>query len=88
VRYATGERVQLGDTIELTGSLRGTIVCVIDDGQYTAEYPEANWAYLQRGALIQTSEAGLVHCDDESELFLIERSHPTQSGTGNADAVP
>jgi hypothetical protein len=75
MRYATGERVQLGDIAEVAGGLRGTIVCVIDDGQYSADYSEAEWAYLQRGALIQTPEAGLVHCDAEGQLSLIQRAY-------------
>jgi hypothetical protein len=88
MRYASGERVQLGDSAEVGAGLRGTVVCVIDGGQFTAEYSEADWSYLRCGALIQTDEAGMVHCDDGRELFLIERTRVPRPPTGNADATP
>lgn len=61
----------LGDAVTLPGGLEGVIVCVLDDGQYTAEYSESNWSYLKTGALVNTSEAGLVHFPAAEDDFVL-----------------
>jgi hypothetical protein len=73
---ASGRGIHLGDIIEVRGRLRGVVVCVIDDGEFTADYPKAEWAYLERGVLLDTAEAGVVHCTDEQQLVLMNSSAP------------
>jgi hypothetical protein len=59
--YANGHVVRVGDRICFHGGLEGLVVCSIDDAEFSPNYPESAWAYLGRGILVNTDEAGLVH---------------------------
>lgn len=61
--YADGTQIRLGDTVEARGGLTGVVVCVIGE-QYSQDFSEADWAYLNSGILIRTEDAGLVHLSD------------------------
>jgi len=75
MNYPSGEKVVIGDRVKLWQGCHGTVVCSLDDGQYTPEYPENEWAYLKRGVLIESDEAGLIHyIQPEHSLELIARS--------------
>lgn len=69
--YPDGRRVMLGDAVTLPGGLEGVVVCVLDDGQYTPEYSERDWAYLKSGALVNTIEAGLVYFPGEHDNLVL-----------------
>jgi hypothetical protein len=52
----------------------GTVVCSIDDAEYTAEYSEADWGYLEKGILVLTETAGVIHyMEPEAEFLLVSR---------------
>jgi len=51
MRYHDVQIAQLGDVVSLAGMI-GKIVCSIDTGQYSDDYPEQAWAYLQKGVMI------------------------------------
>jgi hypothetical protein len=73
--YADGQRVLLGDTVQMHGDFAGVVVCVIDDAQYSEEYPQTAWSYLQAGLLVKTEEAGLIYLDElDEEASLIKRA--------------
>jgi hypothetical protein len=59
--YADGEEAMLGDTISIDEEHRGVVVACIDRGEYSAEHPGDQWAYLKEGVVVKTSFAGLVH---------------------------
>jgi hypothetical protein len=46
--------------------MTGTVVAVIDDGQFSAEYPPAARAYLNAGVLVMTKESGVIHFPNTS----------------------
>ena len=48
--------------------MTGTVVCLIGEGVFTADYPASEWGYLKTGVLILTEEAGLVHFPDTGLL--------------------
>jgi hypothetical protein len=50
------------------GGLSGTVVCVIETGEFSADYNAAEWGYLKMGVLVMTKEAGLVHYPDSAKL--------------------
>ncbi|WP_374339322.1 hypothetical protein [Methyloversatilis sp.] len=62
MKYADGQEVCLGDRIRLGSDDYGVVVCSIDSGQYSSQYPEAEWSYLKKGVLIQFPQLGLIHC--------------------------
>ena len=73
--YTDGNEARLGDKVAIGGSHRGVVVACIDRGEYSAEHPAAQWSYLGRGVMIDTSFGGLVHYEDASleEILLLER---------------
>jgi hypothetical protein len=70
MKYSTGEVVTIGDRV-LADNMTGVVVCVIDDQQFSKEFPEF-WAYLETGLLIESDEIGLVHYPviDEDVKFI------------------
>lgn len=74
MNYATGGPVQLGDNVSLGGDSAGEVVCVMDLGEYSAAYPEAEWSYLKKGVLISFPAYGLIHyAETEPDLKLVAR---------------
>jgi hypothetical protein len=72
--YPDGVKVRVGDHLKLWDGCYGTVVCSIDDGEYTPEYSEDHWGYLGSGVLIDSTEAGLIHYTSAEDSFqLIER---------------
>jgi hypothetical protein len=75
LRYATGDELHLGDRIEADG-MTGTVVCVIESSEYSSEFSEAHWSYLERGFMFRSDEGILIHFDhaDECTCLLSRRA--------------
>jgi hypothetical protein len=68
MKYITTNKViQVGDRITYAGT-PGTIVIIIDDNSYSAQYP-SDWSYLGKGLGIKVEdETGtLYHLDSPDE---------------------
>ncbi|MGJ7901578.1 hypothetical protein [Lysobacter sp. 1R34A] len=77
LRYSDGLEVRLGDRVLSYELNRGRIVALIDRGEYSAKFPQAEWDYLERGVLVETDFGGLVHYPNgfkHDELSLIDRA--------------
>jgi len=76
MNYATGESIKLGDRVNLRNDFGGIVVCMIDSGEYSMAYPEAQWSYLKKGVLISFPMYGLIHYEEtvEPSVRLIARS--------------
>jgi predicted deacylase len=71
-RYAEGivkTTLRIGDHVA-DGTLLGTVVAVIETGEFSADYTAASWAYLKVGVLVMTDEAGLIHYPDPARLTI------------------
>ncbi len=76
MNYHDGKRARMGDRVALGGHA-GIVVCSIDDAAYSHAYPEADWAYLGEGVLIEFSDLGVIHyVEPEPDLQLVRR--PTE----------
>ena len=64
-----GQEVRLGDRVKLWDGEHGTIMCSIDAGEYSTDYPEAEWSYLKSGVLIKSDTLGLFHYTEPDEHF-------------------
>ncbi|PPT76179.1 hypothetical protein XaplCFBP3122_10585 [Xanthomonas arboricola pv. populi] len=64
MHYSDGHEAILGDTVAIAVAHRGVVVACLDRSEYSLEYPEAEWAYLGRGVLVQTEFGGLIHYPD------------------------
>ncbi len=64
--------MKLGDRVQLWGDKFGAIVCILADGLFSDEFPQANWAFLQEGLLIKLDDGQLLHYPeiDEDLIFL------------------
>lgn len=69
MRYKDGSSVLVGDKVNLGGRVTGVVVAVIDTGSFSAEYPADEWDYLLTGVLVESSEAGLVYCENPDHDF-------------------
>jgi hypothetical protein len=58
MRCPEGQEVRLGDQVVLWAGCEGVVVCSIDTGEFSDDYPEADCAHLERGVLIASSEGG------------------------------
>ncbi len=75
MKYPDGQDVKLGDKVKLGQDQGGVVVCSIDTGECSAEYPETEWAHLKRGVVIKFPKYGLIHYEEpEPDLELIERA--------------
>ena len=46
----------------------------MDTNEYSEEYPKENFGYLERGIMVLSEKAGLIHYEKpEAEMRLIER---------------
>ncbi len=74
MRYSDGKSVCIGDRVALGGGMYGVVVASIDDNAYSAGHSEQDWGYLERGVIIESKEAGIVHFRAEDpDLTLLKR---------------
>ena len=46
----------------------------MDTDEYTPEYPREQWDYLERGVMVRSGAAGLIHyTEPQPEMELVER---------------
>lgn len=69
MKYLDGRPVQLGDKVSLGGGMLGEVVAIIDVSTYAEGYVESEWKYLEKGVLVHTLEAGLIHYPELEENF-------------------
>ena len=75
-RYFTGEEIHGGDRVRYAGC-PGTVVFVIDRGEYSPEFPAGHWSSHGSGFMVQTSAFGLVLLlAADADLELIGRGAP------------
>jgi hypothetical protein len=74
MRYADGTLARLGDKILVWEGNEGVVVCSIDTDEYSEDYPREAFGYLQRGIMVLSEKAGLIHyLQPETDMRLIER---------------
>ena len=66
--------MRLGDSVIDQSGLKGQLVANIDRDEFSTKYPKAEWAYLIRGMLIKTDQAGVVHYENANDLALLDSS--------------
>jgi hypothetical protein len=72
--YISGEKVRCGDAISYNGQA-GTIVFVIERGEYTPDFPAADWSHCGRGFMVRFQNSALLMLEDADEdLVLIHRA--------------
>jgi hypothetical protein len=71
MRYADGNDAKIGDVVAIDDQYQGVVVASIDSDEYSAQYPKEDWAFLQKGVLIDTNFAGLVHYSESSDEHMV-----------------
>jgi hypothetical protein len=69
MRYSDGRTVCVGDRVKLWDAQYGTVVCSIDTQEFSREYTEADWSYLNSGIIIKTDSGGIFHYTELDEDF-------------------
>jgi hypothetical protein len=73
--FAKGKQIRLGDRVLVANHVIGIVVFSIDTGEYSPEFPKADWEYLSRGIMVQTEGAGLIYIaelsDPEEDIKII-----------------
>ncbi len=75
MKYSDGRRVAVGDRVKLWNSQHGTIVCSIDSGGFTKEFPKAQWAYLKSGIIVKADSGEIFHYTEPDEDFELVSSN-------------
>ena len=76
-RYHSGDEIHVGDHVRYAAD-RGTIVFVIDRGEYSPEYPQSDWSHYGTGFMIETPVYARVMLDEADEDWeLLARATPT-----------
>ena len=78
MKYLDGRDAQLGDHVDLGSGWTGVVVADLDSCHFSEEYPQAVWAHLGKGILVDSPDAGLMHFERaEVDLVLVRRApHP------------
>jgi hypothetical protein len=66
MKYADGAEIRRGDRIRIFGVQLGVVVFSVDAGEYSNEFPEAEWAYLKSGVMVKAENGALIHLDDSN----------------------
>ena len=75
MQYRGGETVILGDHVELWQGASGEVVAVIEEMQFSREYPPDEWSYLGSGLLVKSPQAGLIHfLEPDLDMRLVSRA--------------
>lgn len=79
LHYQDGQDIRLGDSVRWGNDARGVVVVMIAEQTALPGYVAAEWAYLQRGCMIEVSASGLFHYDAEAlaqdeDLVLLARA--------------
>ena len=75
--YSDGQKIELGDRIDLD-AMAGTIVVIIEDRLAADGFLVDDWTYLESGILVLTEAAGLMYyaADVCAGVELIARRSP------------
>jgi hypothetical protein len=80
MKYYDGRAIRVGDKVRL-GHDEGVVVFSIDSSEYAADFPKAEWEYLEHGIMIHFSMLGLVHIEQcDPDLSLLGRALTNVSG--------
>lgn len=60
--------MQIGDPVVDKSGLKGRVVALIDQDQFSSDFPKDEWDYLKRGILVETEEIGLVYFESPDGL--------------------
>ena len=76
MKYMDGNEAMVGDKVAIDEKYGGTVVAVLDRGEFAPDYPAEQWSCLEEGVLIDTNFAGLVHYKDfgREEVSLLARA--------------
>jgi hypothetical protein len=65
--FSKGKQIRLGDRVLVANHTTGTVVFSIDTGEYSREFPKADWEHLGRGIMVQTENAVLIYIAELSD---------------------
>jgi len=77
MKYPNGQEVRVGDRVKLWDDQPGTVVCSIETGVFSKDYPKTEWGYLKSGILVKTDTGEVFHYTKLDEDFELIQSSAT-----------
>ena len=74
MKYPNGQEVRVGDRVKLWDNQRGTVVCSIETGEFSKDYPKTEWGHLKSGILVKTDTGEIFHYTEPDEDFELIQS--------------
>ncbi len=73
MKYLSGQDIKLHDQVQLWKDKCGIVVCIIEDSLFSHEFPQADWAFLQKGLLVNMDDGQFIHYPeiDEDLTFVV-----------------
>ena len=71
MKYLSGQNIKLHDRVQLWKDRFGKVVCIIEDSLFSDEFPQADWAFLQKGLLVKLDDGQLIHYPEIDEDLLL-----------------
>lgn len=72
--YSDGQKVRIGDKVDLGGAMFGVVICSFDDQEFGPDFSESEWSELKEGVLVKSEQAGLIHyVKADQDFLLVER---------------
>jgi hypothetical protein len=75
-KYPSGEEIHAGDQIVFSNGMPARVVFVVELKEYTPEYPEADWNFVDGGIGVVHSNQNLMVYDEfceSDEIRLVKR---------------
>ncbi len=74
MKYPNGQEVRVGDRVKLWDDQPGTVVCSIETGEFSKNYPKTEWGYLKSGILVKTDTGEVFYYTKPDEDFELIQS--------------
>lgn len=71
MKYLSGQNTKLHDRVQLWKDKFGIVVCIIEDRFFSDEFPQADWAFLQKGLLVKLDDGQLIHYPEIDEDLIL-----------------
>lgn len=76
MKYAGNQTINTGDKVQLWKNKFGTVVCIIEDGEYSSSFPKKDWEFLENGFLIEMDDGELIHYPEVDEDLILVKPNP------------
>lgn len=67
MKDVAGKEIRLGNHVKIGTADRGVVVFSIDTHEYSSDFQQKDWEYLQKGIMVRTNGDALIHFTGDSD---------------------